>query len=138
MNGFGMEENASQQGGSSWDSVAEFGGPPGFDASAAPARSQAPQGGGPVSTDERSKMVAMYWRRLAGLRPHRSFATRYIQTLDKFMCAPPHPFPPALKAPSRLVYLFLITPTPCFRFLLTTCVAHAARGRTRRRLRTAG
>ena len=26
-----------------------------------------------------------YWRRLAGLRPHRSFATRYIQTLDKFM-----------------------------------------------------
>jgi exonuclease VII large subunit len=35
--------------------------------------------------DERAKMVAMYWRRLAGLRPHRSFATRYIQTLDKFM-----------------------------------------------------
>jgi hypothetical protein len=40
---------------------------------------------GQPAMDERAKMVAMYWRRLAGLRPHRSFASRYIQTLDKFM-----------------------------------------------------
>ena len=51
---FGMNdnENPSQQGGSSWDVASTFGGagPPGFDASAAPARPQAPSQIAPVST----------------------------------------------------------------------------------------
>ena len=51
-------------------------------------------GAGAMVHDEKTKQEQAYWRRLAGLRPHRSFAARYITTLDKFMCAPApnHPF----------------------------------------------
>jgi hypothetical protein len=34
-----------------------------------------------------------YWRRLDALKSHRRFASRYIQTLDKFMCDPARPRP---------------------------------------------
>jgi uncharacterized membrane protein YgcG len=37
-----------------------------------------------ASGSESEQDIAQYWKRLDKLRPHRNFAMRYIQTLDKF------------------------------------------------------
>ena len=37
-----------------------------------------------ASGSDSEQDIAQYWKRLDKLRPHRNFAMRYIQTLDKF------------------------------------------------------